>query len=105
MGGFAVLPTPYSLLLTSPDQGSRYRLAPEIPRAMQQVVVAVRPGDGVTLRQVTLLVDGRPLATLTAPPYQSLWPMAAGTHVITAVGVDGQGNELRGNSVTIEVAE
>ncbi len=98
-------PTPYSLLLTSPDQGSRYRLAPEIPRAMQQVVVAVRPGDGVTLRQVTLLVDGRPLATLAAPPYQSLWPMAVGTHVITAVGVDGQGNELRGNSVTIEVAE
>jgi 1A family penicillin-binding protein len=93
------------LVLTSPDQGSRYRLAPEIPRAMQQVVVAVRPGDGVTLRQVTLLVDGRPLATLDAPPYQSLWPMAAGTHVITAVGVDAQGNELRGNSVTIEVTE
>jgi hypothetical protein len=93
------------LLFTSPDQGSRYRLAPEIPRAMQQVVVAVRPGDGVALRQVTLLVDGRPLATLTAPPYQSLWPMAAGTHVITAVGVDVQGNQLKGNSVTIEVAE
>jgi 1A family penicillin-binding protein len=93
------------LVLTSPDQGSRYRLAPEIPRAMQQVVVAVRPGDGVTLRQVTLLVDGRPLATLDAPPYQSLWPMAAGIHIITAVGVDVQGNQLRGNSVTIEVAE
>ena len=72
---------------------------------MQQVVVAVRPGDGVTLRQVTLLVDGRPLATLSAPPYQSLWPMASGTHVITAVGVDRQGNELKGNSVTIEVVE
>jgi 1A family penicillin-binding protein len=102
---YSLLPTPYSLLLTSPDQGSRYRVAPEIPRAMQQVVVAVRPGDGVTLRQVTLLVDGRPLATLDAPPYQALWPMAAGTHVITAVGIDVQGNELRGNSVTIEVAE
>jgi 1A family penicillin-binding protein len=100
---FSLISSP--LVLTSPDQGSRYRLAPEIPRAMQQVVVAVRPGDGVTLRQVTLLVDGRPLATLAAPPYRSLWPMSAGTHVITAVGVDGQGNELRGNSVTIEVTD
>jgi hypothetical protein len=31
--------------------------------------------------------------------------MAAGTHVFTAVGVDAEGNELRGNSVTIEVVE
>jgi 1A family penicillin-binding protein len=93
------------LVLTSPDQGSRYRLSPEIPKSVQQVVVAVRPADGVTLRQVTLLADGRPLATLARPPYQALWAMTVGTHVFTAVGVDAAGNELKGNNVTIEVVE
>jgi 1A family penicillin-binding protein len=98
-------PTPYSLILTSPDQGSRYRLSPEIPRAAQQIVVAARPADGVSLRRVTLLADGRPLATLTRPPYQALWPMAVGEHVFTAAGVGAEGNEIEGNNVTITVIE
>ena len=59
------------------------------------MVVAARPADGVSLRQVTLLADGRPLATLTRPPYQVLWPMAAGARVFTAVGVDKEGKEFR----------
>jgi len=94
-----------SLILTSPDQGSRYRLSPEIPPSVQQMLVAARPADGVSLCQVTLLVDGRPLATLTSPPYQALWPMTVGTHVFTAVGVDVAGNEIEGNRVIIEVVE
>lgn len=98
-------PASYPLLLTSPDQGSRYRVSPEIPRTMQQISVAIRLTDGVSLRQVTLLADGRPLATLLRPPYRTLWPMAAGTHTFTAVGLDAEGNELRGNSVVIEVLE
>jgi 1A family penicillin-binding protein len=93
----------WPLILTSPDQGSRYRLSPELPAAAQQVVVAARPTDGVSLRQVTLLVDGYPLAALTRPPYQAWWPMAVGTHVFTAVGIDAAGNEIEGNRVTVEV--
>jgi 1A family penicillin-binding protein len=95
----------FHLLLTSPDQGSRYRLSPEIPGAVQRIAIAVRPSDGISLDYVTLLADGHPLARFTHPPYQVLWPMVVGTHVFTAVGVDGQGNELRGNSVVIEVTE
>ncbi len=102
---YSLLPTSSSLLITSPDQGSRYRLSPEIPPAVQQIAVTARPADGVAPRQVTLLVDGRPLATLTSPPYRALWPMAAGRHVFTAVGMDGGGNELWGNEVVIEVVE
>jgi len=94
-----------SLIMTSPDQGSHYRLSPEIPPSAQQVIVAARPADGVSLRQVTLLVDGSPLATLTKPPYQALWSMEVGTHTFTAVGVDAQGDEIEGNRVTIEVTE
>jgi len=102
---YSLLPTPYSLILTSPDQGSRYRLSPEIPQSVQQILVAARPVDGVVLRQVTLLADGRTLATLTHPPYQALWSMAVGTHVFTAVGVDAGGDKVEGNRVTIEVVE
>ncbi|MBU0704665.1 MAG: PBP1A family penicillin-binding protein [Chloroflexi bacterium] len=102
---YSLPPTPHSLILTSPDQGSHYRLSPELPVSAQQIVVAARPADTVSLQQVTLLVDGLPLATLTGPPYQALWPMTLGTHTFTAVGVDGEGNVVEGNRVTIEVVE
>ena len=102
---YSRLPTPYSMLLTSPDQGSRYRLSPEMPSSAQQILVAARPVDGVSVCQVTLLVDGQPLATLTHPPYQALWPMTVGTHAFTAVGTDGEGEQVRGNRVTVEVVK
>ena len=95
----------YSLTLTSPDQGSRYRLSSEIPQAVQQILVAARPVDGVALREMTLMVDEQPLATLTHPPYQALWPMTVGTHTFTAVGIDANGDEIEGNYVIIEVAD
>ena len=72
---------------------------------MQRLTVAARPVDGVSLRQVTLLVDGRPLATLTRPPYQVLWSMSVGLHTFAAVGVDIEGNEVEGNHIAIEVVE
>jgi len=78
-------------------------LSPQIPPSAQQILVAARPADGVALRQVTLLVDGQPLATLTHPPYQALWPMVAGTHTFTATGVDVEGHKVVGNRVKIEV--
>jgi len=101
----SLAPSSWPLVLTSPDQGGRYRLSPEIPPSAQQVLVAARPTDGVALRQVTLLVDGQPLATLTHPPYQALWPMAVGVHNFGVRGVDVEGGEIEGNRVTIEVGE
>lgn len=93
------------LLITSPDPNARYRLSPATPASAQRLLVAVRPAEGVTLREVTLLVNGTPLATLTAPPYQALWPMALGRHTFTAVGVDVEGKPVWGNRVIIEVGE
>ncbi len=95
----------HPLILTNPDQGSVYRLSSEIPQAMQQIMVSARPADGITLRQITLMVDGLPLATLKNLPYQALWTMTAGKHTFTAIGVDAEGNQVQGNSITIEVIE
>jgi 1A family penicillin-binding protein len=97
--------TEYPLVMTSPDQGSRYRLSPEIPKASQQLMVRVRPADGVALSRVTLLADGRPLATLSHPPYQALWPMTPGRHEFAALGAGQRGQELRSDDVIVEVGE
>jgi len=101
----SLAPSSWPLILTSPDQGSRYRLSPEIPSSAQQILVAAHPADGVALRQVTLLVDGQPLATLTHPPYQALWPMAVGVHTFGVRGMDVEGGEIEGNRVRIEIGE
>jgi len=98
-------PPAYSLFITSPDQGARYRLSPEIPPSSQKIIVSVRPADGVSLRRVTLLVDARPLATLTHPPYRALWPLTVGTHEFAAVGLDVSGAPVEAGRVTIEVIE
>jgi 1A family penicillin-binding protein len=94
-----------TLIMTSPDQGGRYRLSSEIPASSQQLFVAVRPAEGVALQKVTLYVDGRPLATLTGPPYQARWQMTPGTHTFWAVGEDVWGNRVESDRVVIDVVE
>jgi len=91
------------LIMTSPDQGGRYRLSPEVAASSQQIFVAVRPVDGVALREVTLYVDGEALATLTGPPYQARWQMKPGAHTFWAVGEDVWGNRVESGRVMIEV--
>ena len=99
------LASPAALLLVSPDHGSRYQLSPELPPWAQRLLVAARPADGMVLEEVTLLVDGRPLATLSLPPYQAIWPMEPGLHTFTAVGVDRAGHKVQGNQNVIEVVD
>ena len=91
------------LIMTSPDQGGRYRLSPEVPAPSQQLFVAVRPADGVALREVTLYVDGEVLATLSGPPYQARWQMTPGAHTFWAVGEDVGGRVLESDRVGTEV--
>ncbi len=93
------------LKMTGPDAGAVYRLDPALPRDAQQIEVAARAGAGVSLRAVTLLVDGRPLAEFGAPPYQALWRLAAGRHVFTAEGVTAAGERVSSDAVWIEVQE
>jgi 1A family penicillin-binding protein len=89
------------LLFTSPDQGSVFRLVPNIPADKQKIRVSVRPTDGVALRQVRLLINGRPLAE----GLETLWQMSPGIYTFAAVGRDAAGNEVRANQVTVKVVE
>lgn len=91
------------LVITHPDDGTVYRLSPVVPGAYQAIRVAVRPADGVSVAEVTLYRDGQPLATFTAPPYETLWRMEAGEHTFLAVGRDENGRPLRSAPVSIRV--
>jgi 1A family penicillin-binding protein len=90
-----------ALVFTSPDQGSTFRLVPTIPVEKQKIRVSVRPTDGISLRQVKLLINGQPLAEGS----EILWQMSPGTYTFEAVGVDATGNELRANQITVKVVE
>jgi 1A family penicillin-binding protein len=96
-------PSIENLVMGSPDDGAVYRLDPALPRDAQRIEVLAYPGTGVSLREVTLLVDGRPLAQLGAPPYKALWRLEPGVHAFSAEGVDVNGKRVASNKVRVEV--
>jgi|YNPBryBLVA2012_1023415.scaffolds.fasta_scaffold01595_4 penicillin-binding protein 1C len=95
--------TEAGLVITHPDPGTVYRLSVTVPLAYQSVRVAARPGDGIVLTQVTLYADGEPLATLTAPPYETFWTLAVGEHTFAAVGLDATGQVVESLPVSVLV--
>ncbi len=94
-------PNPHPLIFTSPDQGSLYRLSPDIPADKQKIQISVRPAEGQQLEQVRLLVNGQPLAD--GP--ETLWQMKPGLYSFEAVGLDQTGQELRSGPVTVRVVD
>jgi penicillin-binding protein 1C len=91
------------LVLVQPDAGTVYQLSSEVPESYQSIRVVARPADGVAVAEVTLYVDGEPLVTLTAPPYEAFWQLAPGEHTFSARGVDVDGETLRSAPATIQV--
>ena len=93
------------LVMGSPDAGAVYRLDPALPRDAQRIEVLAYAGAVGSLREVTLLVDGRPLAQFGAPPYKALWRLEPGRHVFSAEGVTLGGDQVVSNEVWVEVRE
>jgi hypothetical protein len=74
-----------------------------VPESYQLIRVAARPADGVAVAEVTLYVDGEPLTTLVAPPYETFWQLTPGEHTFSARGLDIEGGALRSAPATIRV--
>jgi hypothetical protein len=55
------------------------------------------------LSSLTLWADDQVIATLTEPPYRTLWTLQPGPHTFVARGVDQNGRELASPLVTITV--
>jgi 1A family penicillin-binding protein len=91
------------LVITSPHQGSVYRLDPTLPLKDQRIEVAARASDGLSVAGLTIYVDGEPLVGFVAPPYRIMWPLEPGEHIIVAMGYDAMGNRLESQPVHITV--
>ncbi|HFD40548.1 MAG TPA: PBP1A family penicillin-binding protein, partial [Anaerolineae bacterium] len=77
------LPVPnFPLTLLRPDRNAVYRLDPGLPPDAQRIEVAARAE--VPLAEVTLLVDGQPLARCGGTSCRALWRLEAGRHAFSA---------------------
>jgi 1A family penicillin-binding protein len=100
-----VSPSHSPLLVLSPDPWTVYRLSRRLPADEQRIVVEAQPGSNVQPAEVTLLADGRPLATLSRPPYRALWTLTPGEHTFQAAGRDASGEAMASTTVVITVKE
>ncbi len=73
-----------------------------MPEAAQRLRVEAVAASA-DLREVTLWLDGEPLATLAQPPYAAWWPLAEGTHEVWATAVTVQGEVVMSTAVTFTV--
>jgi 1A family penicillin-binding protein len=93
------------LTLSSPDPGSIYLLDGGLPRDAQRLPVVAYTAAEVSLREVTLFVDGQPLAQFDMPPYKTLWPLEPGAHRFWAVGLRHDGERVISDEVQITVRD
>jgi 1A family penicillin-binding protein len=91
------------LVMSSPDSGAVYRLDPGLPRDAQQIEVSAWFGGAIRLSEVTLLVDGVPLARFEEPPYSARWRLELGLHLFSAEGKAANGDRVSSNQVRVEV--
>jgi penicillin-binding protein 1C len=70
-----------SLSLTSPVNGTRIIVDPELPARFQ--TLALRASVTPSVPQIVWFVDGKEFARVGFP-YEARWPIAAGTHSIQA---------------------
>ena len=92
-------------MIRSPDHGEVYRLDPGLPREAQKIRLSARPSDGTPLLEVTLMVDGQPVAWFGAPPYEALWNLEPGVHLISAEGFLAGGSWVASEAIQITVRE
>jgi 1A family penicillin-binding protein len=99
------LQSPISIVMTSPDPFSVFRLSPALPLSEQRIEVAARLAEEMIVAELTLYVDGEPLVRLATPPYRSMWPLTPGVHAFYAEGYDAMGRRLTSQPVYVTVME
>jgi membrane peptidoglycan carboxypeptidase len=89
------------LSLASPGDRTTFQISSGLPLANQQIrLLALGASD---LRQVTLYIDGRALASLDAPPYQAWWVLSAGEHEAWATALRLDGSQVESAHVRFNV--
>jgi 1A family penicillin-binding protein len=99
-------PEPSSALhpaLLSPAPGAVFSISPGIPREKQRIAIQAQAGADVA--KLTILVDGKPLASFDAPPYCAFWTLAPGAHQAAVELQDEHGAVRRGEAVEFVVQQ
>jgi len=94
---------PATLVLTSPDPNSVFRLSAGMPGDFQQVRLAARPLGAALPAEVTFLVNGQPAGRATRLPFETWWTLQPGAHYITAVATAADGQQIASEGIWIEV--
>ncbi|HEX9372188.1 MAG TPA: hypothetical protein VF897_14330, partial [Roseiflexaceae bacterium] len=84
--------------LLTPAPGTVFSISPGIPRDRQRIVLQAQAGADAA--KLTIYLDGKPLATFSAPPYRAFWPLAPGAHRALVEAQDERGKVRR--SVEVE---
>ena len=89
---------PPTIALTEPAPGATFTLGTPIP------ITAAASDPGGAVANVVFYADGQPLATDTTSPFSFSWINApAGSHTLTAVATDNQGQPTASAPVAISV--
>ncbi len=89
------------LAVVAPDAFTIYRIDPGLPLSAQKIrLLAVGP-PGV--RDVTLSIDGQPLATLAGSPFETTWVLEVGEHTASAQGYAADGSLLESEAIPFTV--
>jgi 1A family penicillin-binding protein len=89
------------IYFTSPDQGTTYRVSPDIPLEKQKIRISVQLTAGIKPGSVQLFADGQPLAQGA----EALWQLSPGTHRFEATATNAEGEPVQVEAVEIEVHE
>jgi 1A family penicillin-binding protein len=90
------------LRILAPDSQSLFRIDPALPLDAQRLRIIASGPLGMT--DVTLFVDGIPLATLSQPPFEVWWGLTPGEHIIEAEGVTAEGQRQQSRAIVIRVS-
>lgn len=87
-------PEEVGLHLLYPDPGAVFYLSPALPPEAQRILLQVAGGE--SYGEVTVWLDGRPLAVFKQPPYQLWWQLEIGEHRLHLSGLARNGERVTG---------
>ncbi|GIK10105.1 MAG: penicillin-binding protein 1A [Chloroflexota bacterium] len=90
------------IALISPHPNSTYRLDPSFDASAQKLLIEAVAGTGIA--QVTIWVDGAPLAVLSSPPYRAWWQLSLGEHRFWVTGVTVNGETVASEVIVATVS-
>ncbi len=94
-----------ALIVTNPAPNSTFALSLQLPSELQQIEISARLGTATPLPDVTLYVDGTPIARFDRTPFRALWQLTVGEHEVKAIGMDGAGHRVESEVVRFWVEE